>query len=103
MKKLYISLMWITMLTIILDLLCYCLNWKVTSIVVSIVLIIEAFSVVLIYLFYARHKCRKCGTIFMGKKIEVFFAPHTPMARYMRCPVCNKKEWCDDFFETKEK
>ena len=32
----------------------------------------------------------------------MFFAPHTPTKRYMRCPVCNQKMWCDDYFESKK-
>ncbi|MBR3885652.1 MAG: hypothetical protein IKJ33_04255 [Clostridia bacterium] len=102
MKKFYESLMWTTMITIILDLLCSCLNWKVASIVVSIVLIILVILMVTIYTCFVKYKCQKCGTVFKGKKVEMFFAPHTPTKRYMRCPVCNQKMWCDDYFESKK-
>ena len=102
MKKLYVGLMWSTMFLIILDLLFYCLNWLVLSLIISILLIISVMGMVVVYMVFVKHKCTKCGTVFSGKKWDIFFAPHTPTKRKMRCPMCNERLWCDDYFESKK-
>lgn len=102
MKKLYTGLMWSTMFLIIIDLLCACLNWVVASLVVSILLVISVIGTVVVYMMFVKHKCPKCGTVFRGRKWEMFFAAHTPTKRKMTCPVCKEKLWCDDFFENKK-
>ena len=102
MKKLYVGLMWSTMFLIILDLLCYCLNWLVLSWIVSILLIISAIGMAVVYMVFAKHKCTKCGTVFKGNRWEMFFAAHTPTKRKMTCPSCKEKVWCDDYFESKK-
>ena len=102
MKKLYTGLMWSIMFLIIIDLLCACLNWVVASLVVSILLAISAIGAVVVYMVFVKHKCTKCGTVFRGRKWEMFFAAHTPTKRRMTCPLCKEKVWCDDYFENKK-
>ena len=102
MKKVYESLLWVVVISIALDLLCACLDWVVASIVISIVLLVSAIALCVIYMVFVKHKCPKCGTVFKGNKVEIFFAPHGATKRFMKCPMCNEKMWCEDFFESKK-
>lgn len=101
MKKFYYGLLWLTMIFIIIDLLCACLNWFVASFVFSILGVVSAIAVVVVYMVFVKHKCTKCGTIFKGEKWEIFFSFHSPTKRMMTCPLCKEKVWCEDYFESK--
>lgn len=99
MKKVYDSLWLIVILSIVVELICVCFDWTVVSMVVAVILVICAILLCVIYMVFVKHKCPKCGTVFKGNKVEVFFAPHSATKRYMRCPMCNIKLWCEDCFE----
>ena len=102
MKKLYWISLILTFICIALEIILACLKLDTAALIVSAVMLIFALLAVSIYFCFVKFKCPKCGTVFKGNKVEMFFAAHTPTKRKMRCPVCNEKLWCEDCFE-KEK
>jgi len=103
MKKIYWSLIISMLVCLVLDAIFARLEMGVYALVTSIVLFLIIIAMVFIYFKFVKFKCPKCGTVFKGNKVEIFFAAHTPTKRKMKCPVCNEKLWCEDCFEKDEK
>lgn len=99
MKKVYWSSILIVLFCAILDVVFACFDMVIPALITSIVMIVFALIGLVIYFCFVKFKCQKCNTVFKGNGWEIFFAPHTPTKRYMRCPMCNKKIWCDVKFE----
>ena len=102
MKKLYWTLMSLIMVSAVLDIIFSIFSLKIPMLIASIILVVLVLVEVVFYMCVVRFKCQKCNTIFKGRAWEIFFAPHTPTKRYMRCPMCNEKMWCEDYFESKK-
>ena len=102
MKKLYWTLMSLIMVSAVLDIIFSIFALKIPMLIASIILVVLVLVEVVFYMCVVRFKCQKCNTIFKGRAWEIFFAPHTPTKRYMRCPMCNEKMWCEDYFESKK-
>lgn len=103
MKKIYWSLVVSMLVCLVLDAIFARLEMGVYALATSIVLFLIIMAMMIIYFRFVKFKCPKCGTVFKGNKVEIFFAAHTPTKRKMRCPVCNEKLWCEDCFEKEEK
>ena len=103
MKKLYWTLMSLIMVSAVLDIIFSIFSLKIPTLIASIILVILVLIEVVFYMCMVRFKCQKCNTIFKGRAWEIFFAPHTPTKRYMRCPMCNERLWCEDCFEKEVK
>ena len=103
MKKIYWSLFVSMLVCLVLDAIFARLEMGVYALATSIVLFLIIMAMMIIYFRFVKFKCSKCGTVFKGNKVEIFFAAHTPTKRKMRCPVCNEKLWCEDCFEKDEK
>ncbi len=104
MKTTYFVCLWLTVGLVIATILSGCLNWMIATTVLTVILLVSVAICVILYFGFAKHKCPKCGLVFRGKKLEMFFAPHIPTKRKMTCPMCQEKLWCDDWFgKSKEK
>ena len=106
MKKIYWLSLGVIFVCVVLEIVFACLNYNLASLIISGVMLVFVFVAVSLYFCFVKHKCPKCKTVFKGKFLEIFFAPHTPTKRKMRCPMCGTREWCEDYFEkekTKEK
>ena len=99
MKKVYWSCISIALICVVLDLIFTCLDMVISALITSIVMVVFILIGVVIYFCFVKFKCQKCNTIFKGKSWEIFFALHTPTKRYMRCPICQQRVWCEDYFE----
>lgn len=68
---------------------------SVALIIISIIILILGLAVA-IYIDYnfSVYKCRKCGNIFKPTFKAYLLAMHTLTKRYLKCPECNKNNWC---------
>jgi hypothetical protein len=41
------------------------------------------------------YECKNCKHRYVPKYSAVFFAMHAGRTRYMKCPNCNKRTWCN--------
>ena len=50
----------------------------------------------IVYLRSVEFFCTKCETQFKAKNIDVILGVHTLSKRYLRCPNCGEKSWCQE-------
>lgn len=102
MKKIYWISISLALLCAVLEVVFAIFNLIVPAVITSILIVIFVLIALVIYGGVVLFKCPKCNTLFKGRFWEVFFTPHTPTKRKLRCPVCNEKLWCKDYFQEKQ-
>ena len=103
MKKVYYFFVGLMLVSCVVDLLFSILDLLIPMFIASAFLIISLIVMIVLYFGFVKFRCTKCNTIFRGNRWEILFAPHTPTKRKMRCPMCNEKIWCEDYFGKIEK
>ena len=105
MKKTYITLSILTILSIIVMGVSIVLAdligiWWLLIITIPISVILLIFTVVL-YIKNVKFECPNCKTVFKTDANSIIWAIHTPSKRFLKCPNCQKKYWCKDKFDSK--
>lgn len=44
---------------------------------------------------YGKYKCLTCNNYFFPSPKNFLFSLWLPKKRYMKCPVCSKRHWCE--------
>lgn len=60
------------------------------------------FSIILVMIFYvkvAKFECPNCKSVFKPKSLTIIMAVHTMSKRRLKCPYCNKTNWCKDIIK----
>ena len=103
MKKTYITLSIITILSIIV----MCMSilvaqhigiWWVLAITIPTTVILLVFTVI-VYIKNVKFECPNCKTVFTTSSSNILWAIHTTNKRFLKCPSCQKKYWCKDKFD----
>ena len=102
MKKLYWGLLISSLITTVLIFLLAVLDVGILVNILTLLLILEAVAVTIIYFGFVKFRCPKCKTVFKGKYWQIFIDPHTITKRMMQCPFCRDWLWCEDVFESKK-
>lgn len=66
--------------------------------------IVIPYTVWLVRFYFKRvsYICPKCHTVFRPSFKEMFFSPHTPTTRKLKCPECAYKGYCVETYYEKE-
>lgn len=73
--------------------------WSWLPLAVAVLLyIINAAALFSYYYRRVRFVCPKCHETFQPKRMECFFANHTPKTRKLTCTACGTKDWCIERF-----
>jgi transcriptional regulator with XRE-family HTH domain len=67
---------------------------NVVCIIATICCLLVAFYGLKLEVEAGYYECKKCHHRFIPTYKEVFFSTHMGTTRYLKCPNCNKKNWC---------
>ena len=103
-NKVIWSSMWVIMLVSITSLLAGILIsallipegiWQVVTILeICIVFLIPCFFALKLEVRVGSYKCKNCGHEIIPTYTQALWAMHMGTTRYLKCPKCNKRNWC---------
>lgn len=81
--------------------------WALTGIwlpfAIGMVLVVLASIWISVYYYRkVNYICPECNNVFRPTPKQVFWAPHTPTTRKLKCPICSHKGYCVETYNTEE-
>ena len=70
--------------------------WQlITIIALCVVFLIPCFYALKLEVSVGAYKCKNCGNEIVPTYKQVLSAMHMGTTRYLKCPKCNKRSWCN--------